>query len=229
MDIKEAKKQLVRRAIQFQIGGFRPEEDAFASWFGQVNFAAPGEDWPLTNGKPMHALCQINIDDLPFRPDGFEDIKYIAVFIGPDELPIDAPNGTNWCLRSYSTTQRLVPLTQVDSSSNINAFPMRAQIVEEDYPGWEDVPIELPEEIADSYYDHFENVGGLKLGGWPTLIQSEIFWAPWNKHPAMPRYMFQIDSTEKGNWTWGHAGVGYFGRGTADGHQDEWTCEWQCH
>ena len=229
MDIKEAKKQLVRRAIRFQIGGFRPEENAGASWFGQVNLAAPGEDWPFTNGKPMHALCQINVDELPFRPDGLEDIKLISVFVGPDELPDSTPNGTNWCLRAYPATQHLVPLAQVESSSQINVLPMRAEIIEEDYPMWEDVNIELPELIADDYYDHFENIGGLKLSGWPTLIQSEIYWAPWNKHPAKPRYIFQIDSTDKGNWMWGDGGVGYFGRGTAEGHENEWTCEWQCY
>jgi hypothetical protein len=68
-----------------------------------------------------------------------------------------------------------------------------------------------------------------KLGGWPTLIQSEIFWAPWNRHPAAPEYVFQIDSTGKGNWSWGDGGVGYFGRGTAPGKTDEWALAWQCY
>ena len=181
MDIDEVKKQLVRRAIQFQVGGFRPEENANASWFGRVNLAAPGEDWPLTDGKPMHALCQINIDELPFRPASLDDIGFIAVFVGPENLPDNTTNGTNWCLRAYPEIESLVPLLQVHTAGQIKALPMRAQIVEEDYPMWEDVNIELPDAIADEYYDHFENVGGLKIGGWPTLIQSEIYWAPWNK------------------------------------------------
>ncbi|MHC4974852.1 MAG: DUF1963 domain-containing protein, partial [Planctomycetota bacterium] len=77
--------------------------------------------------------------------------------------------------------------------------------------------------------DLFENTPGFKLGGWPTLIQSEIFWAPWNRHPAAPEYVFQIDSTAKGNWSWGDGGVGYFGRGTAPGKTDEWALAWQCY
>jgi uncharacterized protein YwqG len=40
--------------------------------------------------------------------------------------------------------------------------------------------------------------------------------------------VFQIDTTEKGNWQWGDAGVGYFGRRTAAGHEDEWAISWQC-
>lgn len=104
-----------------------------------------------------------------------------------------------------------------------------ARLIDEDYPKWEDVNVDLDEDVAEAYYDHFENVGGLKLGGWPTLVQSEIFWAPWNKHPASPEYVFQIDTTEKGNWMWGDNGVGYFGRGTSRGHENEWACEWQCY
>ena len=78
MDIKEAKKRLVRRAIQFEIGGFRPEENLDASLFGRVNLAAPGEEWPLSNGKPMHALCQINVEELPFRPPGLDNTGFIV-------------------------------------------------------------------------------------------------------------------------------------------------------
>ncbi|WLQ16576.1 hypothetical protein O5O45_11655 [Hahella aquimaris] len=37
---------------------------------------------------------------------------------------------------------------------------------------------------------------------WPSLIQSEIFWSPWNKHDAVPDYVFQIDTTRKGGWMW---------------------------
>ncbi len=229
MDIEETKRRLVRRAIQLEIGGFRPPDDPDASWFGRVNLAAPGEAWPLTDGEPMHALCQINVSDMPFRPPGLEDVGFIAVFIGPKELPIDSPNGTNWCLRAYPEDQDLEPLTQVDTGSPIRPFPMRPHIVEDDYPMWEDVDFELPEELDDDYYDYFKNNRGFKLGGWPSLIQAEIYWAPWNQHPAAPRYVFQIDSTEKGNWMWGDNGVGYFGRGTTPGHENEWACEWQCY
>ncbi len=229
MDLNQAKSQLVRRAIQLEIGGFRPTDCESACWFGKVNLAAPEEDWPSSNGKPMHALCQLNIDEMPFRPPGLEDIALITIFIGPDEMPNNSPNGKNWCLRAYQKIESLVPLNEVDTGSHIRALPMRAHIVEEDYPMWEDVNIELPNQLADDYYNYFENVYGLKLGGWPSLVQSEIYWAPWNKHPAAPRYVFQIDSTEKGNWMWGDSGVGYFGRGTAPEHKHEWTCEWQCY
>ena len=229
MSIEEARAKLARQAVTLEIGGFRPPADLRASWFGKVHLAAPGEEWPMSGGRPMHALCQLNFSDFPFRPEGLKDIEFLSVFIGPDQLPDSTPNGVNWCLRTYKSLQELVPLAQLDSGSEIRPFPMRAKLLEEDYPMWDDVEIDIPDEIEDAYYDHFSNTAGFKVGGWPTLIQSEIYWAPLNKHPAEPRYQFQIDSTEKGNWMWGDSGVGYFGRGTAPGYRETWACEWQCY
>jgi uncharacterized protein YwqG len=225
----DLKRRLVRKAIAFEIGGFNPSGDPLESWFGRVNVCAPGEGWPEYAGKPMHPLCQINLTSLPFRPPRLSDIDFIAVFIDADDLPVRLPNGEKWCLRAYKNTDALVPLQQRETDSHIQAFPMRARIIEEDYPCWDDVHIKLPEDIAEQYFDLFENIGGFKLGGWPSLIQGEIFWAPWNKHPASPEFVFQIDSNEKSNWAWADGGVGYFGRGTAAGKEDEWVLAWQCY
>jgi hypothetical protein len=201
---------------------------------GQAGSAAStlllkAEEWPTTNGDPMHALCQINLTEMPFRPPRLDDVEFVTVFIGPNELPNDDANGSNWCLRAYSSLSLLVPLSSRQTGTHIKPFPMRPRILEEDYPIWDDVNFELDEDVEDSYYDNLSNAHGLKLGGWPTLIQSEIFWAPRNKHPAAPEYVFQIDTTEKGNWMWGDNGVGYFGRGTTPGRENEWACAWQCY
>lgn len=220
--------QLKRPAIRFIVGGFRPSDDPTDSWFGRVNLCAPGEDWPQHNGRPMHALCQINLTKLPFRPPRLDDLAFITVFIGPDTLPLDTPNGEAWCLRAYKNLDALLPLHAIETGSRIKPFPMAATVIEEDFPCHEDVPIELPDEFSDQYFDLFPNASGFKLGGWPTLIQSEIWWAPWNGHPAAPEFVFQIDSEEKAKWAWGHGGVGYFGRGTVEGMQDQWTISWQC-
>lgn len=226
---KTFKEKIKKKAIRMQIGGFRPSEDKHASWFGKVNLCSKGEGWPESNGKPMHALCQLNLTKLPYRPKGLDDIQFLTVFIGPDNLPEDTPNGEGWCLRAYKSIDDLVELVPCKTDSHIKPLPMRYEIIEKDYPCWEDLPFECPKELEDDYYDLFENQSGLKLGGWPSLIQSEIFWAPWNKHPIKPEYVFQIDSTEKGNWSWGDGGVGYFGRGTLSGKEDEWAISWQCY
>ena len=101
MNLESAKKALRRRAIVLDIGGFRPPDDPATSWFGRVNFAADGEDWPRSHGRPMHALCQINLTEMPFRPPRLDDVDFVTVFVGPDELPSDDINGMNWFLRAY--------------------------------------------------------------------------------------------------------------------------------
>ena len=229
MNLDAARQALHRRAIVLEMGGFRPPDDPLASWFGRVSCAAPGEDWPTSGGEAMHALCQINLTEMPFRPTGLGDVELITVFIGPGELPTNAANGANWCLRAYSSLAQLVPLPAQDTGTRIKSLPLRPHIIEADYPVWEDVDINLDQTVAARYEEYFANASGFKLGGWPTLIQSAIHWAPGNNHPAAPKYVFQIDSTAKGNWLWGDHGVGYFGRGTSLGYENEWICTWQCH
>ena len=229
MEIAELQAKLRRQAVIMQIGGARPSDDLAASWFGKVNLALPGEAWPLFNEQPMLPLSQINIKALPVIPDILADLEFVTVFIEPGELPLDTPNGEGWCLRSYRELSKLVPLEMPgDLESNIKPFPLFAQLRDDDYPCHEDCDIELPEEVDENYYDYFQGLDGFKIGGWPRLIQSDIFWAPYNKHDAKPEFAFQIDSSDKAQWAWGDGGIGYFGRGTAPGHEDEWALTWQC-
>jgi hypothetical protein len=73
-------------------------------------------------------------------------------------------------------------------------------------------------ELEGDYEERFENAGGFKLGGWPSLVQGKL---------ADFSYVFQIDSTEKGGWSWAHGGVGFFGRGTGAERGSEWAFTWQ--
>ena len=231
-NMKEIEKQfrdkVKRSAIRMQIGGFRPSQSPKASCFGKVNFCIPGEPWPKVNGKSMWPLCQLNITEFPFRPPRLDDIEFITVFIGPEQLPNHKENGEGWCLRAYRNIKDLVPISGDKIDSPIKSFEMKPEVLEEDYPCWDDAD-SCPEELENDYFDLFANHSGFKIGGWPTLIQSEIFWAPLNKHPFNPDYVFQIDSTEKGNWSWGDGGVGYFGRGTTSEGKDSWALSWQCY
>jgi hypothetical protein len=220
--------QLRRPAIVMEIGGFRPPEGLGGSWFGRVNLALPGEGWPESDGKPLHALAQIDLTQLPFRPPHLEDVAMITLFIG-DVPPYDTLNGDGWCLRAYPDLAQLAPLAPVDTGSRIKPFPMRPSVIAADHPSWEDVEIELPEEIDADYNELFPTADGFKLGGWPVLVQSEIEWPRGQGQPRAAEYVFQVDSTEKGHWYWGDGGVGYFGRGTAPGERDRWTLAWQCY
>jgi hypothetical protein len=227
--LEAVRARLRRRAIRMEIGGFRPPDGSGGSWFGRVNLALPGEGWPTSDGQPLHALAQIDLTQLPYRPPRLDDVAMVTVFIADPPPYEDEPNGDGWCLRAYPDLARLVPLDPVDTGSSLRPFPMRPEIVEDDYPGHDDMPGEIPGDVRDEFGETFRTAEGFKLGGWPLLVQSEIEWGAWGEHPGRPEYIFQIDSTGKGGWMWGDSGVGYFGRGTQPGHTDEWTLSWQCY
>lgn len=232
LSIVEIRNRLQRRGIILEHAVHEGRKaDPCWSWFGKVDLSLPGETWPTHNNELLSPLAQINLTPFPFRPPHLSDVEIITVFINEAELPSsDEPNGAGWCLRAYRSFADLIPLAKPEElKSDLKAFPLKPAIIEIDYPCHEDVDIELPEELDDNYADHFKTIEGFKLGGWPFLIQSEIYWAPWNKHPAKPEYVFQIDSCEKGQWQWGDSGVGYFGRGTEPGHENTWTMSWQCY
>lgn len=228
MNAKELRQRFARKASVMVLGGFRPPEDPLASWFGRIRVALPHEVWPSHNGKPMFPLCQINCTELPYTPDALSDIALLSVFITQDDLPFDSPNGEGWALRTYAKLDGLIEVIEHGPTPQLKPFPMRWELIEDDYPCWEDVGMEVPPEVEENYYDLFKNRDGSKVGGWPSLIQSEIYWGPWNKHPANPVYVFQIASEEKAHWAWGDEGVGYFGRGRG-GASDQWALAWQCY
>jgi len=230
MTKEEIAKLISRPAIIFEVGGFKPIDDIKSSWIGKVLVAMDGENWPISNGQPMIPLCQINLTNLPYKPENLKDIEFITIFIDSKKIPFeDEPNGDKWCLRAYKNINELMSVSQPDIDSPIKPFQLKAKLVENDYPCREDCPIKIPEEYKEDYYDLFETKPGIKLGGWPKLIQSEIFWAPLNQHPANPEYFFQIDCIDKANWYWGDSRIGYFGRGTKEDKRDEWTFTWQCY
>lgn len=103
------------------------------------------------------------------------------------------------------------------------------RVLERDLPDWDDVPPDLtiPESIEGEWEEHFGAAEGCKLGGWPSLIQSEIFWAPDNDHPADPEFVLQLESVAKANFVLLGEAVLHFGRGTGTS-RDVWTLERQC-
>lgn len=101
---------LARPASVGQVGGFRPPSDPVTSWAAKVTVARPKEQWPLSDGSPMLALLQVIVPELPFVPEQLRDVAALTLFVGPFALPVDEPNGVNWCLRAYATLDELAPL-----------------------------------------------------------------------------------------------------------------------
>ena len=107
---------------------------------------------------------------------------------------MDKANGDGWMLRAYPSLEGLVPIVPPADIGYLKPFPIRWELIEDDFPCWDDVSIPLPPDIDENYHELFDNQYCTKVGGWPSLVQSEIFWAPLNQHPANPEYVLQIDS-----------------------------------
>ncbi len=217
-------------AAIFQIGGFKSPKNIKSSWFGKVLVGKKGEEWPESNGKPMIPLCQLDVSDLPYKPENIKDIEFISVFVGGErDLPCDhEPNGTKWCLRTYNKLDQLIPITQPNYNSSIKPIPIRPSGVVKDYPSIVESPLNILFEHDDSYLDKYPNHEGIKFGGYPALIQyNEIF--DLKNYTSNPQYIFLIDSIKEANWMWGDIGVGYFGIGTDKNGNDVWSLEWECY
>jgi len=229
MELDSFRRSIERQAQVMEIGGFRPDLEKSSSWFGKVMLGGDGEQWPMSGDKPMIALAQVNLKEFPLPVDGLEEYEFISIFMSQTDLPIDTANGEGWELRAYTKISELKTIERPSIKSSIKELPMRVRNTQSDYPCWEDVPMPVPEELDEDYYELFENLGGFKFGGWPTLIQSEIEWSSKSKRIEGPKYIFQIDSSEKANWSWGDNGVGYFGRTPEAGKITSWELDWQCY
>lgn len=224
-----------RRASLAEIGGFRPAQDPLASWAGRVRVALPGEQWPTTGGEPMLALAQLNLTEAPYVPPVLSDIAMLTLFVGPYRLPVDDPNGTHWELRAYRSLEGLVeldepqparaddPKARKGGQTTYTALPIRWEQVE-DHPSRDDIPPELLDE-----YDELDDAGeapqphsGLKVGGWPLCVQSEVQWSGLDG----VEFALQIDGDNRFGFEVGDGGVFYIGRRRIH-EQDTWHADWQ--
>jgi len=231
--ISTVRKRLARPASRMLVGGFRPPDDPRTSWFGTVRVGLPDESWPEWKGRPMVGVCQINCAEAPHLPSSLGDVEMLSLFVDFTDgvPPDDSPNGEGWLLRAYSSRNALVSVTEPAIDGRLRPFPVRWESIPEDMPAREDLRTFLGSE-SDGVLEEFgELLGGpaegSKVGGWPFLVQGELFWAPFNRHPANPEYVLQIDSEYKAGLSWGDQGILYIGRGTG-GSRETWTMTWQC-
>jgi Domain of unknown function (DUF1963) len=239
VSIKGLKTRLARRAALIEVGGFRPPAEPWASWFGRVNLALPGETWPVEGGRSMLPIAQLNLREAPFVPPALADLELIAVFFGRGALQAETSNGDGWLVRAYPRLDELAAIDVPDDVASgvsemiaggkpIRPFPIRYSVLEHDYPDWDDVAdLDIPEAITDRWEDHFSAARGCKLGGWPSLIQSEVFSSTRDASGQKPEFVIQLDMVPKANFIFHADSTCYLGRGTgAEG--DTWFFDWQC-
>jgi hypothetical protein len=203
---------------------------------GTVKLGAAGEDWPAAGGDPMHGVLQLVTRELPFRPPALEGTEMLALFIAED-LPVDTPNGVGWCLRTYESLDGLQPLTRPtwprdprlpkDFDPALNPFPLAFSEVD-DWPGLDNVPFELIERWREHTHvdeDRYEPHTGLKVGGWPYCIQSEVEWIDDGDVIPDVEFVLQVDSDDKVGFVVADSGIFYVGRRRGAG---TWHATWQC-
>jgi hypothetical protein len=239
VSIAELKTRLARRATIIEVGGFRPPDDPRASWFGRVNLALPGEAWPEEAGVPMVPIAQLNLREAPYVPPELADVECIMLFFGRGALRTHAPNGDGWLVRAYPRLDELRPIEppaaargasteMIADDKPLRPFPIRYTVLDRDYPDWESVgDLDIPERIADRWEDHFGAAPGCKLGGWPALMQGDVFSGARDGSPSEPRLVLQLSMVPKANFVFHADSVVYVGRGTGAA-SDRWMLDWQC-
>jgi hypothetical protein len=154
----------------------------------------------------MTAILSLYIPELPYVPDFLRPFAYWAFFIEPDRHEHTHSDGS-LVVRRYSDRAALKPL----STSETQTLELLFHEVT-DYPS----PIAIREVLATQprlreIYDHHADAlserypchAGIKLGGYPHLIQATAFLAT-----LEPDFQIQIDTTDV--YAYADSGIGYF-------------------
>lgn len=145
------------------------------SLLGKVNICKHDEEWPVHNGISLLPLIQINVSELPFIPDSFKHLKYLAIFIVNEEaIDYYGNNDTNLLVRTYIDEDINYLPTPAEISINPRIISYETQL---DFPTYEDLAGGIKENLK-SYKDPFgeettyESIVNDKLLGWPFWCQS---------------------------------------------------------
>ena len=170
---------------------------------GGVPLGRPGETWPTLNGEPLFPVLTVHTHELPVVPDFLAGGAYWVFFIERDAFEQTVSDGS-LVVRQYPEVSELVPLPQpVDSSAARLGFSFRAIT---DYPSSTALAEILGEELGGASIEELDEEfpchDGIKLGGWPLLIQHTAFLAT-----DQPDFQIQLDGTEL--YDYADSGIGY--------------------
>lgn len=185
MDVDEIKRQLGKPATKLTAGGFRPSGRDDESWIGKVFLYRRGESVPVDGGgQPLIPLAQLCLPGMPYCSPLLTGTRVVTIFIARTLPPALERMGLNWLVREYGHDESLERRDLPVERDGLKAFPLKAELIEADYPLWDGggVPLELADEILrlertgviDDYYDIVTHAYEHKLGGHPTFVQPGI-------------------------------------------------------
>ncbi|QXH45002.1 hypothetical protein KSS93_19210 [Pseudomonas xanthosomatis] len=185
MDTETIKQRLARPATRLIAGGFRPAHTDDESWLGRVFLFRPDEGIPLNSaGEHMLPYAQLFLPGLSHTSSALAGTRVLTLFISrelPDEFE---PMGDNWLIREYGLNEVLVRKELAVPGSFLKPFPLKAEVLAEDYPLWEDggIPLDVEEAVhalekagsLDSYHDLITHCHEHKIGGYPSYCQAGV-------------------------------------------------------
>ncbi len=210
-----------RKSNIAQIGGFRPTGEKYRSKMGGSFLMKTDEEWPSYNGNLLHSILQINIDELPYKPVLFNEIKIITIFIDLEDFPFDKEHGNGWLIRTYKDLNDLQlrenPIEKTIKSFEINWHLNELAVPDLDYLNalndisfLDNADIDISEIEMD-----YQNCIKTKIGGWPSVIQHLLGMDD-------DSFVIQIGSEEKVHLNWVDSGNVYIGF-----EENEWKLECQ--
>ena len=69
-------------------------------------------------------------------------------------MPDDKSNGEGWLIRTYSDIQELEEIEKPNADFPIKQFQLKPEILDNDFPCWEDCPIEVPQEFDEEEFKY---------------------------------------------------------------------------
>ncbi len=222
MTVEEIREKLRRKAVIFETGGFQPENTIGVSWIGAIKWKRPEDELPKDkDGVEMLPLAMIFTGNLEYVPEEIRDVVLCNVFISPNIYDHLIDMEGYYAVQTYTTLDGLEPCSWINGE--IKAFPLKPQLVEDDFPMWDggmdaDIEDEICAMEQRGEIDYYEDIQTQsysmhKVGGYPAYIQS----GGWTKEYE---FIFQISSDEKAQLNIVDSGSFYFFYSTELGKWD---------
>ena len=189
-------KALAKRAVCSTESRSAAQPAATQSFYGGSFYGAEGEAWPHFEGRPLIPWCYLSVTSLPEVPYVLRESEAVAFYIN-DDLCLEAcraAEGSSLVVREYRRGTRLTLLERPPTLEKHPPYTLEWRI-EDDFPSTSHFYEALSDEVYAHFCDERKNEGlanhsGIKLGGWPTLVQYgyESF--------DLETWLMQIDMTE---------------------------------
>lgn len=222
-DIDVAKAVIAHEAVDCFLGAEAPTSEQPAdlvSSTGGTFWGRRGEEWPRSaKGKPLIPWLQVVCSEMKGLYGPFYRRQAVCFFLDEgfsDAAAVSNEGVAEFVVRQYAPGEELAPLSRPEALSR-HEFHRVAWTKTPDFPSvskyydlFED---SVYSAICDDEHFPYENRSGIKIGGWPTPVQTD------QRYPG--EFDLQIDMTK--NYRYGDSGIGYLkARG------DRWHLVFEC-